>query len=192
MAAGDLTDIDTALAWLGLPNDDGIGTVAKLVTAISTQIQQFLSRTIAVASYSKAFNGRGGQMLMLPDYPLVSVSSVSVNGSAIPVRSGATPGYVFSEKTIYLDPPYRFTKGFQNVAVAYRAGYEQVPPDIERACLEWLKIANEAPAANVSMERAGDHEQRFEAQVTKFGRGTIPMPPTIFAMLQPYCRVAPA
>lgn len=193
MAAGDLTTLSNALGWLGLTADDANSTIARLISAISEQIQQFLSRRIATASYSKSFNGRGGRVLMLPDTPVTAVMSLTIAGEAIPARTGRTPGYVFDDRAVYLDAPYCFSRGAQNVAVAYTAGFAATPPDIERACLEWIKIAFEAKdrAADVLMQRAGDTEVRYGGGTTKLTGDVIPVPSQIFAILAPYCRVVP-
>lgn len=197
MATGDLTSLANALAWLGLSADDSYGTVARLVSAVSTQVQQFLSRTIAVTPYTGTFNGKGGNRLMLPNYPIVSVSNVQVWACVIPARVlGSTPGYSFDDKCIYLDRGYCFERGVQNVKIVYSAGYASTPLDIEQACLLWIKATyaglQNSGGVNVSMMKAGDHQLVFDAQMTKLSSSVIPMPPQIFAILQPYSRVFPA
>ena len=197
MATGDLTTLAHALAWLGLTADDTNGTIARLISACSAQIQQFISRTIASTAYAKTFNGRGGSMLMLPDYPVTAVASVAVNGIAVPARVlGSRPGFAFDDKTVYLDSPYRFTRGAQNVQISYTAGYASTPLDIEQACLDWIKMVWDAKGldvgASVSMMKAGDHALMFGNVITQLNRGVIPLPPPIFAKLQPYSRVFPA
>jgi hypothetical protein len=195
MAAGDLTTVDTALAWLGLQNDIGPGLVARVVTAASAQIQQFLSRTIAATSYSITLNGTGGQCVMVPDYPIISVSSVTVDFQAIPARNGRSPGFVSNgDAAIYLDRPYSFARGIQNVQLAFQAGYATTPPDVEMACLVLTKMMWESKdfAATVSARAAGDHSLKFDNAITKLSGSVVLLPSTILDKLQPYARVFPA
>ncbi len=59
MAAGDLTTIDNALAWLGLQQDDPFGSIQRLVSAVSARIQNHIGRTIALTTYNITLDGRG-------------------------------------------------------------------------------------------------------------------------------------
>jgi hypothetical protein len=63
-----------------------------------------------------------------------------VDGVAVPLSSdGIQAGYMFSETMLYLIG-YTFTKGFQNVSISYTAGYENVPGDIEQACIDLVSL----------------------------------------------------
>jgi hypothetical protein len=194
MTAGDLTTLDNALAWLDLQNDIGPGMIARLISACSTQIQNYIGRTIALTPYTSTFNGRGSRSLMMPNYPVVSVSSVQVGPQSIPARVfGAAPGYGFDDKTVFVDPPYRFDRGFQNVQIAYMAGYTTVPLDLEQACLDAVNDAwaSKEFAASVSEAKAGDHSQKF-TDVTQLSNTASLIPAQILMRLQPYVRVYPA
>lgn len=182
MAAGDLVTNPAALAWLNMTSDPN-GTIAGLVTAISTAIQSWLGYNIASASYTNNFNGDGGRALIIPDRPLTAISSLVMNGNIIvPAQSlPQTFGYSFNESTVYLSGWYRFPRGFQNIAVSYTAGYSSVPADIAQACLDWVKIAlsNQSFDANVT---------EFKAAGTMFKRDVskTDIPDGVAALLQPY------
>lgn len=190
MAANDLTTLANAQSWVpGL--DSTIG--ARLISAISTQIQNWVSYNFTTQSYTRTFNGRGETRLMLPDYPITAVASLSIDGVSIAAAADATScGFVFDEKTIYLRG-YRFCRGVQNVAIAYTAGYATVPLDVEQACLEWLKSSWErftTRAAGVSMMKAGGSQIEWGADAFMAGNELIaPMPASVYALLQPYARV---
>lgn len=193
MAAGDLTTSADALAWLGLTEDDG--TVARLITALSTQIQKFLGYQVASASYTKSFNGRGSRALMLPDRPLTAVGSLTIDGISVPLSTLAhMPGFVFDDKTIYLRGWYEFCRGAQNVQAQYTAGYASVPGDIEQACLDWIKLVHDNldTLPGIMKLKAGDSEIDYGEAFAKLGDVTFPMPATIASDLILYRRVAPA
>jgi hypothetical protein len=197
MANGDLVSAADASLWLGNEGGDvDMDVVGRLITAVSWQIQNFLSYDIASQTYSRTFNGRGGDRLMVPDYPVTAVQALSVDGVAIPpAQSQTDSGYVCDGKaTIYLRG-YTFNRGVQNVALTYVAGYAVTPPDIVQACLEWVKTSLERMdrAANVTMLKAGVMQVEFGGDVMTSGRRMVaPMPPAVYALLQPYARVFPA
>jgi hypothetical protein len=203
----DLATLGDALAWLGLTSDDGAGTVARLITAASSSIQKYLGYNIAVASYNDVYNGVGSYRQMLRNRPVVSVSSVTlIVGAAglvnIPPRTSTPPGstgqagFTFDDRCVYLDPPYSFEKGLQNIQIAYQAGYATVPADLEQACLQWLQTLYMGSAAgggilaSVLSAKAGDHALTFGNMITKLSTGSIPIPPQILMQIQPYIRVS--
>lgn len=198
MAAGDLTTITNALAWLNCQSDDPFQTVARIITVVSTMIKNNLSRNILSASYTTILDGRGRSRIMLPNTPITAVSSVLLGPSGIlnvPARSSGAAGYSFSDKFVYLDPPYVFEKGRQNVSITYTGGYAQVPPDIEQACLSWIRMIMESQnySAAVAKAKAGQTQIDFSFILTALGdTNHLPMPPIIWTMLVNYIRVTPS
>lgn len=190
---GDLTTLENALLALGQTSDEN-GVIAGLITAVSTQIQKFLSYQVASQPYTRTFNGRGGRALMLPDRPVTAVASVTIDDLAVPPSTSVhSPGFVFDDKSIYLRGCYEFCRGAQNVAVNYTAGYAEVPADIERACLSWLQIFwdNLDTIPGVQEIAAGDSSITYGEAIAQIGNSTILMPPIIASALQPYQKVAP-
>jgi len=187
MAAGDLTVLPNALQWLGLGYDPGY--VARLISDVSTRIQGFLGYQVAEATYARTFNGSGGRVMMLPDRPIIAVSSVTVCGISVPPQALPTPGFSFSDKALYLSGWYEFHRGHQNIAVSYTAGYATVPYDIEQACLDWVSIAVQSMTLPLDMTlmRAGDQEYRRSAPVPGM---LLTPPPAIAAVLEKYRRVS--
>ena len=112
-----------------------------MIGVVSRQIQTFLGFNVLQASYTKAFDGQETRRFFVPDIPLVSVSSLIINGITIP---RATPGkfdlgYLNNANAIE-GRGYFFTRGFQNITTTYIAGSQSVPQNIEQGCLDWMKI----------------------------------------------------
>lgn len=189
----DLTTLPNALAWLGMPADDADGTVARLISAISNQVHQFISYDFTSQSYDRFFNGKGTQTISLPDYPITAVSAVEIWGRPVPARVGTTPGFVFDRQRVKLDKPYSFERGLSNVRVMYTAGYATTPPDVEQAVLMWVKAIYDTMTlgANVSEVRAGDRTVKYNLSSPIGGGYIIPMPVQVWSILQPYQRVFP-
>lgn len=201
MVAGpnDLTTLTNALAWLGCQSDDAFGSIQRIITAVSTMIQGHLGRTVAQTAYTFTFDGRGRHRVMMPNWPIVSVQSLNiVLGAAgtmnVPARSQGVPGYTFSDKFIYMDPPYMFERGQQNIQIAYTAGYATTPPDIEQACLIWIKAIMDGAnySAAIAKAKAGQTALDFSFATTKLTANSAPMPPSVYSLLVNYMKVTPS
>lgn len=195
MATGDLTTGTNAAAWIG----DGVSatdaTLTRLISAVSAQIKQFLSYDVLTGSYDETYSGRGATRMMLRQMPVTAVSSLQIDGQAIPASTSPTQaGFVFDDISIALRG-YTFCRGVQNVAISYTAGWATTPLDIEQAALEWIKVMwdRKDRAADVLLQRSGDTEQRFNlpagAQIASVMGA---MPPAVRLALAPYARVFPA
>lgn len=145
MAAGDLTTLAAVETYLGLPagNSDE-ARLSALITACSTAFASYCGRQFAPASYNENRNGFGSTSLWLKQSPITAVSSVTVDGVAVPPGGGwnggvQVPGFSFDENFIYLFG-YRFCKGQQNIQVAYTAGYAAIPADLAQACVEQVSL----------------------------------------------------
>lgn len=134
----DLTTLANVKSWLKITTTTDDALLQRLLSAASDYIQTWLNRVVPTASYSDAYDGPGGSRLMLPNYPITAVSSVSIDGQVIPQStSPTTPGWVFNSTSIVLrGGTWRFTEGVQNISVSYTAGYPTVPSEIEQACIE--------------------------------------------------------
>jgi hypothetical protein len=124
----DLTNLGKVKDWLNTGPGAFPGTddalLGRFITSGSDWVQRVLSRNIAPATYTLTRNGDGGNTLCMPQFPIISVSSVKVNGVAIAASTGPTSfGYTFDEGYIYLLGS-NFWRGIQNVAITYTAGFQ--------------------------------------------------------------------
>jgi Phage gp6-like head-tail connector protein len=144
MAAGDLTTLADVKAWLqtgqsAFPTTDD-ALLTRLITATSQYIQTWLNRQIAMADYLEVRDGTGGQRLQFACFPVIAVSSLTIDGQAVPpATSSNTVGYSFSPTQLTVCG-YRFIRGAQNISVSYTAGYSTTPPDIAQACIELVAL----------------------------------------------------
>lgn len=195
MAAGDLTVIANVQQWL--PSGAGTDTalLTRLISAESQRIQAWLSRTIASASYTDTYDGKNTLAMPLANFPVTAVASVTVDGISIPaapIPGPTTPapsGYVFSATMLelvgggYPFGSYRFTRGSQNIVVAYTAGYATTPLDIEQACIEQVCVRY------MERQRIGQKSKSIQGEVVAFFTGDLT--DSVKGMLQPYRRVVP-
>lgn len=194
MATGDLVTLDQALPYLQQTADEN-GVIAFLISAVSTKIQKFVGYNFSQATYTRTFNGQGGQRQILPDRPVLSVSAVTIGPVPIPAALDAIlPGFVADDKCLYLRGFWEFYRGFQNVTVTYEAGYASVPMDVQEACLDWMvtawNIAIGALDPSARAVRAGDTQIDYRAMTTAIKGATVLMPPSIAGTLLPYQRIS--
>jgi hypothetical protein len=191
----DLTTVDNIKNWIpGLAQSTGDD--AKIQSIITAWGFEFLRRTglgdmsgdfqqspfTAVCSWSEVYDGSDTNRLFLRNRPVVSVSSLQVNG--IPIAASPawpTQGYVIdgSRRSISMRGgifgwpnmmysswqagPYHafagakgFPRGLQNVSITYAAGYNVTPADV-------VQCANIVVAQNYSRPKWIDEESRAMA-----------------------------
>lgn len=136
----DLTTLANVKAWMGLKTADDDALLSRLITAASAYIETWTNRTFAQQTYDEVRDGTGCARMMFADFPVTAVSSVVVDGRAIPLAVAAgDQGYRFDTTGIVL-AGYVFTRGVGNVQFSYTAGYTTTPPDIEQACIELVSL----------------------------------------------------
>jgi hypothetical protein len=157
--------------------------LVRLITACSAWIEKYLNRSIASADYAGRFDGHGGSRLMLPDYPVTSVSSVTVDDISIPpAPDSVSSGFVFSPYGVYLRG-YLFNRGSRNVQISWTAGYSSVPADIEQAAIHLVS------ARFREKDRIGQASKVVAGETVSFS--IKDMPADVAAMLGNYKKVVP-
>ncbi|HTJ02203.1 MAG TPA: head-tail connector protein [Methylovirgula sp.] len=135
----DLTDLADLKAWLDVQSDDDDAVLASLITQLSRAILSRCDRaSILPTLHEETRDGGDEDAIVLRQWPVTAIQSLTINGSVIRAASalvpgGArTPGYVLEAPG--RAPPgrmqklslrgLRFLPGAQNVSVAYQAGYQ--------------------------------------------------------------------
>jgi hypothetical protein len=188
MAAGDLTSLANVKQYIGIATavttDDLL--LSRLISALSTFVQSWLSRTILSASYTDTVDGVGGSKLQFANYPVTAVSNLLINGRAVP--AAAVPavqgwsGYVWTPTQIALQG-YCFTRGYSNIVVNYTAGFAAVPLDLEQACIEVIALRYK------QRDQIGFVSKAIGGETVTFN--IKDMPASCLTVLQNYRRVAP-
>jgi hypothetical protein len=185
MPAGDLTDLDTVKAWLGVTSTSTDALVAGLISAVSAFIPAYLGRQVLSAAYTETYRGNGQSELILRNFPITAVASVAFAGQTITAAGdpvALTPGILFDDRLLKLIG-YRFPLSLP-VVVIYTAGYAATPPDIAQAAIE---LAGEAFRRR---ERIGLASKSLGGQEV-VGFSLKDMNDTVRALLSPYQVLAP-
>jgi hypothetical protein len=137
MAACDLTDLDTAKAWLGVTSTNFDDQLGGLITAVSTFIPNYLGRQILTGDYVETYRGNGQSLLLLRNFPITAVASIAFAGQTITAAAdpvALTSGILFDDRAVHLIG-YRFPLALP-VVVTYTAGYATAPLDVAQATVE--------------------------------------------------------
>lgn len=140
LVGGDLTTVLACQTYLD--SSPAAPILSGLVTRISAMVRSAINRNFVYPrAYSQVFNGTGTNALVLPEWPLLSVSSLSINGSALslspqptvqqsfslpygyraPIWDGLPPG---APSVLELTGGAFYIGGNQNVVIGYTAGYQ--------------------------------------------------------------------
>lgn len=137
MAASDLCSLADVKAWLGIATgtttSDAILT--GLITAVSRTILEYLNRSyILPVQRTEVRDGTGSQRMVLKEFPVQSVKSLTVDGSVIAACTSPPfgSGYILEAADTYppghaqrlVMPGQMFCRGYSNVTVVYTAGYQ--------------------------------------------------------------------
>lgn len=135
----DLTSLASVKSWLGvtLTTDDAMLT--RLITAASRYILNYIGRpSLLPAIYTDSYDGVGQRAILLRQWPVIAVNSLSIDGNAIQAATSLnpfgpwSPGYVLDPSDV--EPAGSMQKislrgtgfwcGRQNISVSYVAGYQ--------------------------------------------------------------------
>jgi hypothetical protein len=168
----DLTTLANVRAYLnstgGTANTVDDPLLERMVSAASAFVERWCDRAFLSATYTEMRSGTGTRVLAPFQWPIQSIASLSVDGVAIPARPAVgASGYYADTDFVYLDG-YSFTRGRANVVLAYTAGYNDVPLDVEQAVIEMVATAYR------SRDRIGLVSKGFAGETTVFSQKDIP------------------
>ena len=206
MATGDLVDLASVKPWLDIASGDTSKDtiLGFLISSCSNLMEQWMGRAICQATFTENYNGTGTSRLVLDQKPITAVSSLKINDAVIPgVTDPLQYGFMFDDNGLYLVGsvvPYYlpgnpgisnvsgnnvFTRGNQNVAVVYQAGYATVPMALQQACVDF--VAHKfRQRSRIGMK--SDHVG-VSAQGSSYDTDGIP--DLVKAAMRPYKRWAP-
>jgi len=183
---GDLTTLADVKAWL--PDMANVTTsdalLSQLITAASAFVCNYTGRSsFDVTAYTEDYDGAGHSFLLLRQWPVTGLASISLGGA---------PAGAF-----HLQPPLPgggaqrlsligavFPRGRSDITINYSAGYASTPPDVAQAVIELVGERFK------TRDRIGQTSRTLGGQETT-AFSTAAMSPTVAALLAPYRRVVP-
>jgi len=190
----DLTTVANFQYWLGSSNvnENDASQQQRLITSVSEYIQNWIGRTISAQPYTLIRDGNGGSKIVLPHYPVQSVTLVQIYDYIVPQTTDPTIAGWFLNPTsgcvsliggCYSRYGYNFVRGIQNVMIQYIAGYTSTPNDLEQACLELAGLRWKEKS------RIGEVSKSIAGEVITFSQKD--MPASVRTILEKYKEVIP-
>lgn len=136
-----LTDLAAVKRYLGDELDSSSDEeLTRLIGAASSWFESATGLTFAQVTYTgEKQNGpqfRSKTSILPKNIPVISVTSVAVDGVTIPAQTTAGgDGWALVDDVIYL-VGYSVPPGVANVVITYVAGYATVPADVQQAVIE--------------------------------------------------------
>jgi hypothetical protein len=145
-APDDLCTLADLKAWLPNQGNNDDATLQALITNGSLQVLQYINRPHILSSVlgtlNETYDGNDSDRLLPRSFPVISVAGVTVD--SVPIPQAPAPwgaGFLWDGRRILLRGGFTFTRGVQNVQIAYTAGYPAVPLDLKQAAVESFALA---------------------------------------------------
>lgn len=170
-----------AKGWLGVATSDTSRDeeIDAALEAASVAIANFCRGDLALGATTETLRGHGDKKVFVSRKPVASVTSCTVDGTAVPVE--LVNGEVWRVDRM----PFPFDS---TVIVTYSAGFDPIPAPVKLATKMTVQALWTAPAMEVNFQSdsmngvvAGSFRQE--------GPGSIP--PAAIAYLRPYRNVVP-
>jgi hypothetical protein len=186
-APDDLCTVAELKSWLPNQGNNDDVTLQSLITNASMQVLQYIDRPHILSSVlgllTENYDGNDSDRLLPRNFPIISVSSLSIDG--ISIQAATTPttaGYLWDGRRILLRG-FRFCRGVQNVQLSYSAGFPSVPLDLKQAAIEAFALTYRQRV------RIGEKSNSMSGQVNvSFDMGDVP--PRSMAIFSQYRRLA--
>lgn len=133
-----LTTLDNVSTFRQLKNAADETAALSFLQAASAYVEKAVGRALTLQAYTKTLSGDGAPLLLLPHWPIVSVTSLSVDGDAWDVLASGSEHdgeeAFLPEHGLWLEAvDGAFPRGTANVLIAYTAGYQVIPEDLQLA-----------------------------------------------------------
>lgn len=172
---------------------DNQNVLKDIINSISQAIRDYCGHSIEEETLTEYYDGHGERLLILNNYPIVSVTSVTrykddTARTQVVVASGeyridSVSGELIMDPINYVDSAV-WVKGELNYKIVFKSGYAtaNIPESLKHACEVWVSIAFQKSLQKlnaVSSTSIGDQEITYVDD---------PIPKSVKALLDPYRR----
>ncbi|KKL51362.1 hypothetical protein LCGC14_2296270 [marine sediment metagenome] len=129
---GDLTHIDSVKSYLNKDNDTHDALLSMLIAGVSARMEMFMGRIFEEMEHTENIESPGYPALVVDNGPIIRVISVVEGATTL-----ASDDYRIEGRSLVRLSGGVMTTWGQGVTVVvkYEAGYEDVPADIDLACV---------------------------------------------------------
>ncbi len=190
-----LTTLEDLKRYLQLSSDQHDQLLESLIEAVSAQFNRYTGRKLAARDYhwdpaqpayapdQAILDGTGHPELLLPQYPLLRLDELRLDSRSLALEElvlDRAAGVIALRQGV-------FPRGRANLALAYRAGFDPIPPDLAQAALEQTAVRFQESGAGlgrlgVSARTLADGSVSYQEK---------PLLPQVREVLDRYRRRAP-
>lgn len=196
----DLTVLATVKRELGITNADSDTLLTDHIRQCSNAVMSYTGRVFALETLTELFWHEGycrhtlrGAPIVLSRYPVATITSATLDDVVVDTslyRIDNTSGRLFKLDSSGYPCSWYFGKG---LSIVYNAGYAllaDLPFDIERATILWIKEAYFGAGENVRDPQVKSEQSYNVATFSYFDRasggGSPRPPPEVEQLLNPY------
>ncbi len=183
--ANALVSLAEAKTFLKISASSEDSVIEDFINRASIWANDYTGRRLKSRSNSDTYDGDGSDLLLLRDYPLVSITDLRIDDGSY---SGAPPQTTSDDYTlnlpsglIKLKNGVLFVKGFQNVDITYTAGYTTAPETVKEAVLLYVGHLYRRQYAD---QKFGVQSETVGDRTTTYGSDDII--PKAKSLLNPY------
>jgi hypothetical protein len=155
MGTYDLTSQQAVLQYEGITATSDRDLIEKIIERVTERFERYCDRKFLARDYTydsssndydpdnailDGLNNRGNfKLLSLPQYPIVSITTVRINETAYTESTGVynSGWFIYSQRSGILGlRGYEWLAGFKNIELVYNAGFATIPADLEEACIK--------------------------------------------------------
>ena len=119
-----IASVSEIKVFAAIQTDNQDSVIASLISPCLQAIGNFCNRNFQSHIITEYRDGNDGVGIMLANYPITTLSGLTVDDVAIPKSVNGLPGYIaYSGGRRVTLKGYRFTRGSRNVAMTLTAGY---------------------------------------------------------------------
>lgn len=189
-----LTSLEMVKTITGITVTTYDSTLLMLINVASQAVQSYCNRQFILNTYAEYYDGPSSTELQLNQYPVISVSGVTlfaqnnftsfIPGSSIVVNNDIGVISISPNSTYFNYFPYDGWAIQQNILVNYTAGYALIPNDIQFATAYTVRDLFNSIGEDARMKSENIQNSRYE--YTKFDDGNHVISSTVRLLLSSY------
>ncbi len=158
---------DDFFEWVGVtaPSAEETARAQTALEIVSALVRSKTGRQLTRITEAITMDGSGRREITLPDYPVVSITSITEVRTAGGTAEAVT-GYLFSPNTGLVDRTdfHSWTSLRNSITVNYTHGYDPLPRDLAGVVLSFSKRLYDAPdSAPITQEVLGAYSVSYGA-----------------------------
>ena len=139
--------------------------IDNLINSVSSRFESHCDRNFVSRAYTEYLDGKGSSVIYPKQYPITDVESIhSDSGWKWLVKDliNSDNYRIVDENSIVLKSGMTFSDAVQNIKLVYTAGYNEIPYDLEGACInEVLRMLMKFEEIGVIEKRSNDYLVKY-------------------------------